>query len=152
MYCSKSSVLKHAGRWQRMYSLGTHRGWFSLDNIWGLQNVSSYRFLIYWRLWNSLTIQVNENQLRPPVQKNYDPCDGLKDMLEINLVGPLPTSIGFTQILMAADIFSYLFTVPLKRRVHRWWAFIEVCIVKSCWLFVISESGNLAFWMNLCFD
>ena len=57
-----------------------------------------------------------ESQLRPPLEKIYDPCDGPEDMLEIDIVGPLPASNGFTHILTAVDVFSrYLFAVPLKR-------------------------------------
>ena len=59
---------------------------------------------------------VKESQLRPPLQQIYEPCDGPEDMLEIDIVGPLPALNGFTHILMAIDIFSrYLFAVPLKR-------------------------------------
>ena len=59
---------------------------------------------------------VNEPQLRPPLQKIYDPCDGPEDMLEIDIVGPLPASNSFTHILTAVDVFSrYLFAVPLKK-------------------------------------
>ena len=59
---------------------------------------------------------VKETQLRPPLQKIYDPCDGPEDLLEIDIVGPLPASNGFTHILTAVDVFSrYLFAVPLKR-------------------------------------
>ena len=37
-------------------------------------------------------------------------------MLELDLVGPLPASNGFTHILTAVDVFSrYLFAVPLGR-------------------------------------
>ena len=53
---------------------------------------------------------------KPPLQKIYDPCDGPEDMLEIDIVGPLPASNGFTHILTAVDVFSrYLFAVALKR-------------------------------------
>ena len=59
---------------------------------------------------------VKESQLRPPLQKIYDQCDGPEDMLEIDIVGPLPASNGFTHIRTAVDVFSrYLFAVPLKR-------------------------------------
>ena len=59
---------------------------------------------------------VKEPQLRPPLQKIYDPCDGPEDLLEMDIVGPLPASNGFTHILTAVDVFSrYLFAVPLKR-------------------------------------
>ena len=60
--------------------------------------------------------RVIEPQLGPPLQKIYDPCDGPEDMLEIDIVGPLPASNGFTHILTAVNVFSrYLFAVPLKR-------------------------------------
>ena len=59
---------------------------------------------------------VKEPQLRSPLQKIYDPCDGPEDMLEIDIVGPLQASNGFTHILTAVDVFSrYLFADPLKR-------------------------------------
>ena len=59
---------------------------------------------------------VKNSQLRPPLQKVYDPCDGPECMLEIDIVGPLPVSNGLTHILTAIDVFSrYLFAVPLKR-------------------------------------
>ena len=59
---------------------------------------------------------VKELKLRPPLQKIDDPCDGPEDLLEIDIVGPLPASNGFTHNLTAVDIFSrYLFAVPLKR-------------------------------------
>ena len=59
---------------------------------------------------------VKEPQLRPPLQKIYDPCDGPEDMLEIDIVGPLSASNGFTHILTAVDVFSRnLFAVPLKK-------------------------------------
>ena len=59
---------------------------------------------------------LKEPQIRPPLQKIYDPCDGPKDMLEIGIVGPLPASNGSTHILTAVDVFSrYLFAVPLKK-------------------------------------
>ena len=59
---------------------------------------------------------VKEPQLRPTLQKIYDPCYGPEDMLEIDIVGPLPAWNGFTHILTAVDVFSrYLFAVPLKR-------------------------------------
>ena len=59
---------------------------------------------------------VKESQLRPPLQKIYDPCYGPEDTLGIDIVGPLPASNGFTHILTAVAIFSrYLFAVPLKR-------------------------------------
>ena len=35
---------------------------------------------------------IKESQLRPQLQKIDDPCDGPEDMLEIDIVGPLPTS------------------------------------------------------------
>ena len=59
---------------------------------------------------------VKESHLRPPLKKIYDPCDGPEYMLEIDLVGPLLASNGFTHILTAVDVVSrYLFAVPLRR-------------------------------------
>ena len=59
---------------------------------------------------------VKEPQLRPPLKKSYEPCDGPEDMLGIDIVGPLPASNSFTHILTAVDVFSrYLFAVPLKK-------------------------------------
>ena len=59
---------------------------------------------------------VKEPYLRPPLQKIEDPCDGPADMFEMDTVGPLQASNGFTHILTAVDVFScYLFPVPLKR-------------------------------------
>ena len=54
---------------------------------------------------------VEEPQFRPPLQKIYDPCDGPKDMLEKDIVGPLPASNGFTHILTAVDVF---FPLPVR--------------------------------------
>ena len=59
---------------------------------------------------------VNESKIRPPLQKIYDPCNGPTDLMEVDKVGPLPTSNGFTHILTAIDVFSrYLFAVPLRK-------------------------------------
>ena len=59
---------------------------------------------------------VNESKIRPPLQKIYDPCNGPSDLMEVDIVGPLPTSNGFTHILTAIDVFSrYLFAVPLRK-------------------------------------
>ena len=58
----------------------------------------------------------NESKLCPPLQKIYDPCNGPTDLLEVDIVGPLPTSNGFTHILTAIDvILRYLFAVPLRK-------------------------------------
>ena len=58
----------------------------------------------------------NEAKLRPPLQNIYDPCNGPTDLLEADIVGPLPTSNRNTHILTAIDVFSrYLFAVPLRR-------------------------------------
>ena len=58
----------------------------------------------------------NESNLLPPLQKIYDPCNGPTDLLEIDIVGPLPASNGFTHILTAIDVFSrYMFAVPLRK-------------------------------------
>ena len=60
----------------------------------------------------------NESKIRPPLQKIYDPCNGPTDLLEVDIVGPLPASNGFIHILTAIDVFSrYLFAVPLRKPV-----------------------------------
>ena len=42
--------------------------------------------------------------------------------MEIDLVGPLLESNGFTHILTEIDVFSrYLFAVPLRRRKQNQW-------------------------------
>ena len=59
-----------------------------------------------------------ERNLKPPLQQIYDPCDGPTDIMEYDLVGELPNSNGFTQILTATDVFPcHLFAVPLKKPV-----------------------------------
>ena len=58
----------------------------------------------------------NESKIRPPLQKIYDPCNGPSDLMEVDIVGPLPALNGFTHILTAIDVFSrYLFAVPLRK-------------------------------------
>ena len=58
----------------------------------------------------------NESKIRPPLQKTYDPCNGPTDLMEVDIVGPLPASNGYTHILTAIDVFSrYLFVVPLRK-------------------------------------
>ena len=58
----------------------------------------------------------SESKLRPPLQKIYDPCNGTTDLLEIDIVGPLFASNGYTHTLTAVDVFSrYLFAVPLRK-------------------------------------
>ena len=59
---------------------------------------------------------VNPRRLMPPLEKIYDPCNGPEDVLEIDLVGELPNSNGYTLILTACDYFSrYLFAVPIRK-------------------------------------
>ena len=59
---------------------------------------------------------VNPKRLTPPLEKIYDPCNGPEDVLEIDLVGELPNSNGYTHILTACDYFlRYLFTVPIRK-------------------------------------
>ena len=59
---------------------------------------------------------VNPRRLTPPLEKIYDPCNGPEDVLEIDLVGELPNSNGYTHILTACDYFSrYLFAVPVRK-------------------------------------
>ena len=59
---------------------------------------------------------VDPKRLVPPLEKIYDPCNGPEDVLEIDLVGKLPCSNGYTHILTACDYFSrYLFAVPIRK-------------------------------------
>ena len=51
----------------------------------------------------------NESKIRPPLQKIYDPCNGPTDLMEVDIVGPLPASNGFTHILTAIEVFSRFF-------------------------------------------
>ena len=56
------------------------------------------------------------NALIPPLEPIYDPCNGPEDVLEIDLVGELPRSNGYSQILTACDYFSrYLFAIPIRK-------------------------------------
>ena len=58
----------------------------------------------------------NESKLRPSLQKIYDPCNGPTDLIEVDIVGPLPACNGLTHILTAIDVFSsYLLAVPLRK-------------------------------------
>ena len=58
----------------------------------------------------------NQSKIRPPLQKIYDTCNGPTVPMEVDIVGPLPASNGFTHILTAIDVFSrYLFAVPLRK-------------------------------------
>ena len=57
-----------------------------------------------------------KQQQRPPLQKIYDPSNGPEDVLEIDLLGPLPPSNDFTYILTECDVFArYIFAIPLRR-------------------------------------
>ena len=59
---------------------------------------------------------VNPKRLTPPLEKIYDPCNGPEDILEIDLVGELPCSNGYTHLLTACDYFSrYLFAIPIRK-------------------------------------
>ena len=56
------------------------------------------------------------NTLIPPLEPIYDPCNGPEDVLEIDLVGELPRSNGYSHILTACDYFSrYLFAIPIRK-------------------------------------
>ena len=56
------------------------------------------------------------NTLIPPLEPIYDPCNGPEVVLEIDLVGELPRSNGYSHILMACDYFSrYLFAIPIRK-------------------------------------
>ena len=59
---------------------------------------------------------IRKAAITPPLQQIYDPCNGPEDILEIDLVGELPPSSGFTHILTACDYFSrYLFAIPIRK-------------------------------------
>ena len=59
---------------------------------------------------------VNPKRLTPPLEKIHEPCNGSEDILEIDLVGELPCSNGYTHILTACDNFSrYLFAIPIRK-------------------------------------
>ena len=52
----------------------------------------------------------------PPLEPIIDPCNGPEDVLEIDLVGELPRSNGYSHILTACDYFSrYLFAIPIRK-------------------------------------
>ena len=56
------------------------------------------------------------NTLIPPLEPIYDTCNGPEDVLEIDLVGELPRSDGYSHILTACDYFSrYLFAIPIRK-------------------------------------
>ena len=50
----------------------------------------------------------SETKLHPPLQKIFDPCNGPTDLLEVDIVGPLPASNSYTLILTEIDVFSLL--------------------------------------------
>ena len=51
-----------------------------------------------------------------PLQQIYDPCNGTEDILKTDLVGELPPSNGFTQVLTPCDYFSrYLFASSISK-------------------------------------
>ena len=59
---------------------------------------------------------VKNNSKTPPLEPIYDLSNGPEDILEIDLVGELPRSNGYTHILTACDYFSrYLFAIPLRK-------------------------------------
>ena len=54
--------------------------------------------------------------MTPPLEPIYDPCNGPEDVLEVDLVGELPRSNGYSHILTACDYISrYLFAIPLRK-------------------------------------
>ena len=59
---------------------------------------------------------VKPNTVTPPLEPIYDPCNGPEDVLEIDLVGEIPRSNGYSHILTACDYFSrYLFVIPIRK-------------------------------------
>ena len=66
--------------------------------------------------WCTHTKRVDDSKLKPPLQKIYEPSNGPEDLMEIDIVGPLPNSNGSTHILTGKNVFSrYLFAVPLRK-------------------------------------
>ena len=62
------------------------------------------------------TKPVKNNCITPSLEPIYDPCNRPEDILEIDLVGKLPQSNGYTHILTACDYFSrYLFAIPIRK-------------------------------------
>ena len=62
------------------------------------------------------TKPVKNKSITPPLEPIYDPCNGPEGILEIDLVGELPRSNGYTHILTARDYFSrYLFAIPVRK-------------------------------------
>ena len=59
---------------------------------------------------------VKPSPVTPPLEPIYDHCNGPEDVLEIDLVGELPRSKGYSHILTARDYFSrYLFAIPIRK-------------------------------------
>ena len=59
---------------------------------------------------------VEPSTITPQLEPIYDHCNGPEDILEIDLVGELPRSNGYSHILTAGDYFSrYLFAVPIRK-------------------------------------
>ena len=58
---------------------------------------------------------INPSSVTPPLEPISDPCNGPEDILEIDLVGELPRSNGYSHILTACDYFPrYLFAIPIR--------------------------------------
>ena len=58
---------------------------------------------------------VKPNTVTPPLEPIFDPCNGPEDVQEIDLVGELPRSSGYSHILTTCDYFSrYLFAIPIR--------------------------------------
>ena len=63
------------------------------------------------------TAPCHDKNLRPPPKQIFDPCNGLEDVLEVDLFGERLGSNVDTHIITAADDFSrYLFVIPIRRR------------------------------------
>ena len=59
---------------------------------------------------------VKPSTVTPPLELIYDPCNGPEDVLEIDLVGELSRSNGYSHILTACDYFTrYLFAIPIRK-------------------------------------
>ena len=59
---------------------------------------------------------IRNELLKPPLQELMTTVGAPSDMLQIDLVGKLTPSGGYTHILTAIDVFTrYLFAVPIKK-------------------------------------
>ena len=59
---------------------------------------------------------INPRSVTSPLEPIFDLCNCPEDVLEIDSVGELPRSNGYSHILTACDYFSrYLFAIPIRK-------------------------------------